>query len=145
MTHNLDVVKDRSSNVLQTGHDHKIIENLIKSMQEEKDRLLKKSLELRNDMTELSTGSSEDGDRAVKNDSFEEKRARLNKNNQKLEKIKYALKQFDEGGFGICTVCGEYISIKRLKALQFDPCPLCVDCQNVAEQRNKRHGARYVA
>lgn len=44
-----------------------------------------------------------------------------------LEKIDYALKRLDEGGYGICDDCGEQINIERLKAKP--SVSLCIECQ----------------
>jgi len=50
-------------------------------------------------------------------------------------KIKSALERIDEGTFGICEVCGEEISEKRLKARPVTT--LCIDCKTRAEAEEK--------
>ena len=50
-------------------------------------------------------------------------------------KIKAALERIDENTFGICEVCGEEISEKRLKARPVTT--LCIDCKTRAEAEEK--------
>ena len=50
-------------------------------------------------------------------------------------KIKSALERIDEGTFGICEVCGEEISEKRLKVRPVTT--LCIDCKTRAEAEEK--------
>jgi len=47
-----------------------------------------------------------------------------------LKRIDAALKRLDEGDYGVCASCGEYIQPKRL---DMDPAtPVCVDCAHKA-------------
>ncbi len=58
-----------------------------------------------------------------------------------LLKIQEALRRLDQGEYGICEVCGEKITIARLKARPVTT--LCIDCksnQEVEERRDKRLG-----
>jgi len=48
-----------------------------------------------------------------------------------IKKIKNALERIDEGIFGICEMCGEEISIKRLKARPV--ATLCIECKTKEE------------
>ena len=50
-------------------------------------------------------------------------------------KIKAALEKIDENTFGICEVCGEEISEKRLKARPVTT--LCIDCKTREEAEEK--------
>ena len=50
-------------------------------------------------------------------------------------KIKAALERIDENTFGICEVCGEEISEKRLKARPVTT--LCIDCKTQEEAEEK--------
>ncbi|MEW6614604.1 MAG: RNA polymerase-binding protein DksA [Thermodesulfobacteriota bacterium] len=50
-------------------------------------------------------------------------------------KIKAALERIDENTFGICEVCGEEISEKRLKARPVTT--LCIDCKTREEAEEK--------
>ncbi|MFA4910558.1 MAG: RNA polymerase-binding protein DksA [Desulfobacteria bacterium] len=50
-------------------------------------------------------------------------------------KIKAALERIDENTFGICEVCGEEISEKRLKVRPVTT--LCIDCKTSEEAKEK--------
>ncbi len=52
-----------------------------------------------------------------------------------LRLINVALERIEKGGYGICSSCGEDISMSRLKALPFTP--VCLECAdaNQAQQR----------
>ena len=56
---------------------------------------------------------------------------RLNQQNM-LDRIKHALKQMDDGTYGICERCGREIDFARLKAQPH--ATRCMDCQRVAER-----------
>ena len=53
-------------------------------------------------------------------------------------KIQEALKRIDEGTFGTCLECGEYISESRLKARPV--ATLCVECKRMQEREEKMAG-----
>jgi DnaK suppressor protein len=51
---------------------------------------------------------------------------------RKLESIDYALRQAQEGLYGICESCGEPINPARLEVVP--EATLCVGCKSIAEQ-----------
>ncbi len=53
-----------------------------------------------------------------------------------LYQIDDALKRLDEGSFGVCQQCNQPITMSRLKAVPY--ASLCISCQRVKEQKNKR-------
>ena len=53
-----------------------------------------------------------------------------------LYQIDDALKRLDEGSFGTCQQCNQSILMSRLKAVPY--ASLCISCQRVKEQKNKR-------
>ena len=55
---------------------------------------------------------------------------RLNQQNM-LDRIKHALKQMDDGTYGICERCGQEIDFARLEAQPY--ATRCISCQRVAE------------
>ena len=55
-----------------------------------------------------------------------------------LAKIQEAIKRIDDGVFGMCEVCGGYISEKRLMARPVTT--LCIDCKTKQEQIEKLKG-----
>lgn len=53
-------------------------------------------------------------------------------------KIRDALQRIEDGSFGICEICGEEISEKRLKARPVTT--LCIECKEKQEAREKEEG-----
>ena len=53
-----------------------------------------------------------------------------------LYQIDDALKRLDDGSYGICQQCNTPITMSRLKAVPY--ASLCISCQRVKEQKNKR-------
>lgn len=54
-------------------------------------------------------------------------------------KIKEALNRIEDGSYGICELCGENISDKRLEARPVTTC--CIDCKKEEEEQEKRSNA----
>lgn len=52
-----------------------------------------------------------------------------------IVKIREALDRIENGTFGICEVCGEEVSAKRLKARPVTT--LCIDCKTDEEEKEK--------
>lgn len=66
-------------------------------------------------------------------------RLRMRDREKKLMlKINQALTRIEEGTYGICDVCGEEISIKRLKARPVTTC--CIRCKNKMEALERAVG-----
>lgn len=55
-----------------------------------------------------------------------------------IKKIKSALERIEDGSFGICDMCGEDISIERLKARPVTK--LCIDCKSRQEEEETVRG-----
>jgi DnaK suppressor protein len=54
---------------------------------------------------------------------------------EQLLLIDEALKRLEHGEFGVCQVCRKEIGAKRIVALPWTP--LCIDCQEKAEEEQK--------
>lgn len=54
---------------------------------------------------------------------------------RKLESIEYALRQAQEGSYGICERCGEAIDPARLEAIP--ETTLCVKCKSIVERQSR--------
>ncbi|NQS72542.1 MAG: RNA polymerase-binding protein DksA [Desulfobulbaceae bacterium] len=54
------------------------------------------------------------------------------------EKIDEALARISDGSYGVCTGCGQDISIQRLQARPVTE--LCIECKTKQEQREKEQG-----
>lgn len=52
-----------------------------------------------------------------------------------ISKIKEALKRIDDGSYGVCELCGEEISDKRLEARPVTTC--CIECKKEEEELEK--------
>ena len=52
-----------------------------------------------------------------------------------LKKIEEALEQIDSGTYGICEICGQDISLKRLEARPVTT--MCIDCKTEQEEEEK--------
>jgi DnaK suppressor protein len=52
-----------------------------------------------------------------------------------LKKIEEALEQIDSGTYGICEICGQEISLKRLEARPVTT--MCIDCKTEQEEEEK--------
>lgn len=55
-----------------------------------------------------------------------------------IRKVKQSLARLEEGTFGICDMCGEEISIKRLEARPVKT--YCIACKNKMEEMEKVAG-----
>jgi len=55
-----------------------------------------------------------------------------------IKKLQEALQRIDDGTFGICEICGENISEKRLMARPVTT--LCINCKTKQEQLEKQRG-----
>ena len=58
--------------------------------------------------------------------------------NKLIKKIKKALDRIEKGTFGVCEICGEDISIERLKARPVTT--QCIDCKTKEEAKEKALG-----
>lgn len=54
-----------------------------------------------------------------------------------LYQIDEALKQLEEGAYGVCQQCSRPISLSRLKAVPYTS--LCISCQRAKEQKGKKN------
>lgn len=52
-----------------------------------------------------------------------------------ISKVKEALERIDDGSFGVCELCGECISDKRLEARPVTTC--CIECKKEEEELEK--------
>jgi DnaK suppressor protein len=55
-----------------------------------------------------------------------------------IGKIREALDRIEDGTFGICEACGEYISEQRLKARPVTT--LCIECKKKQENEERVRG-----
>ena len=102
------------------------------------DDTMVKSEETIEDMTESNEVYADPADRAT----AESDRAftlRLRDRERKLvRKIQQAVTRIEDGEFGICSDCGEEISVARLKARPMTT--LCIACKSKQEQEESVRG-----
>ncbi|MGE4505367.1 MAG: RNA polymerase-binding protein DksA [Desulfovibrionaceae bacterium] len=102
------------------------------------DDTMVKSQETLEDMTESGEIYADPADRAT----AESDRAftlRLRDRERKLvRKIQQAIQRIDDGEFGICSECGDDISIPRLKARPMTT--LCIACKSKQEEEESVRG-----
>lgn len=59
-----------------------------------------------------------------------------------LSLVEGALKEIDDGTFGVCAQCGDEIALKRLEAVPWSPyCVTCQECFEMAEESRDRMGS----
>lgn len=56
-----------------------------------------------------------------------------------ITKVKEALKRIEDGTYGVCELCGEEISVKRLEARPVTAC--CIECKKEEEELEKARGS----
>ena len=100
--------------------------------------LLKKGDETVSLLVETSSDASDMIDQAAL-EADRSLRLRMRDRDHKLIlKIKQSLTRIEEGTFGICDMCGEQISIKRLKARPV--ATYCIGCKSKMEAMEKAVG-----
>ena len=55
-----------------------------------------------------------------------------------IQKIRVAITKIDEGSYGVCENCGEYISESRLKVRP--EASMCISCKEEEEENEKKFG-----
>ena len=66
--------------------------------------------------SDVETGGAEDGDIADNIEELENKRGVLNQLEARLNEVKKALQNIEDGKYGLCEVSGEEIEEDRLEA-----------------------------
>jgi DnaK suppressor protein len=102
------------------------------------DDLLKKGEETIAHLLESAVDSPELIDHATHETDRSFRLRMQGRENKLIQKIELSLTRMEEGTFGICEVCGEEISIKRLKARPVTT--YCITCKNKMEMIEKVAG-----
>ncbi len=90
----------------------------------------------KNSSGDLSSYSFHQADMGTDTDEAEKRVYHLNQEIVKLKKINIALKRIYDKSYGICEICGEYISGKRLKVVPY--AKFCIACKSKEEQNARR-------
>ena len=118
-----------TSDLSLTGNVLLLFKTDLQQEQEELTHAIDKS---HNEMRAL--GDREPGDvidQSCGNSSKEAMFAVYSQNRTQLRKVQAALRRIATGEFGICTVCGAAIGLKRLQALPWTN--NCIECQEQSE------------
>ena len=75
-------------------------------------------------------------DRAMSESSSSIELRKRDRERKLIQKIKTALKKIEEGTYGVCESCGEYISHERLKVRP--EAMLCISCKEEQERDEKK-------
>src|SRR5690606_627583 len=83
--------------------------------------------------TDLLQQGADFDDRSVADHLVHLNLAEINRDVEELRAIEYALARIRAGSYGICQSCGTPIAAERPEAIP--ETPLCIDCQERAEQQ----------
>jgi len=114
-------------------NDLQYFRNQLESMLQEIQQKGQSTIE---DMSGTSQVYADPADRASQeSDQFFTLRLR-DRDRKLINKINAALERIDDGSYGICEMCGEDISIPRLKARPVTT--LCIQCKSKQEEEEKQ-------
>jgi DnaK suppressor protein len=100
--------------------------------------LLKKGDETVSLLLESTVNSSDPIDQATLEADWSFRLRMRDRENKLIRKIKQSLSRIEAGTFGICELCGEEISINRLKVRSVTT--NCIACKNKMEAMEKAAG-----
>lgn len=80
----------------------------------------------------VDVGPGDAVDESCGNASKEAIFAAYSQSRTQLRKVEHALERIKNGEYGICSLCGEVISVKRLEAVPW--VTTCIECQEQSER-----------
>jgi len=102
---------------------------------ERKEMIIRKLSEFINESKEVETNVAQDVvDKAESSYTKEFLLSLSDTERDQLMLIDEALRRVDKGDFGLCQLCSQEISRKRLNALPWTP--YCINCQEKAEKES---------
>lgn len=106
-----------------------------KMLLERKERIIRKLSEFINESKEIETNVAQDVvDKAESSYTKEFLLSLSDTERDQLMLIDEALRRLDKNDFGLCQLCSQEISRKRLNALPWTP--TCINCQKKAEKES---------
>lgn len=109
-------------------------DRIKRKLLKEKQEILKKMSEFRNEGKEIEPDVAQDVvDKAESSYAKEFLFELSNTERRLLIQIDNALRKIDSDDFGICEMCGKKISSKRLNAVPWTP--YCIKCQEKQEKK----------
>lgn len=104
-----------------------------KALLEQKDKIVKKLSQFYNESKEVETDIAQDVvDKAESSYTKEFLLSLSDAEREQLRLLDAALRRLETAGFGLCQMCGQPISKKRLNALPWTP--YCINCQQKKEE-----------
>lgn len=111
-------------------------EDLAAQLREKCRKIEEENAELRALMAQSKELEADIADQASTASSWNWNITRYNRNRQLLKDMEVALKSLDGDSYGLCELCGERISAKRLAAVPGTR--FCVECQEISETSSAR-------
>lgn len=123
----------------QTHVENPRFHNLREFLEDERGSALNRIRDYRaSQEQETISGPADELDVARSLSEVETHASLIERAEDRLRTIDFALSRLEQGRYGICANCGEEISLGRLKALPF--AVYCVDCQENRDQKSSRFG-----
>jgi RNA polymerase-binding protein DksA len=106
----------------------------IDTLEQQRQDVIREMANLRNDLRNMAEPSADEADV----DAYEREKtwALLQTLQRKLDSIDHAIRQAQDGAYGICEGCGERIDPARLEILPATT--FCLSCKRKAEMKNRR-------
>ena len=113
-----------------------IRKELIESMAYVEGVTKEQSVGARESSGDLSSYAYHQADQASDTNLMEHTAMMLESEREKIRKLNDAMRRIKDGTFGICEMCGELISDKRLEILPY--ATLCIDCKELMEEKKRK-------
>ena len=107
-----------------------------KQLNEWLDDLLLQAGRTVSDMQDLNTRRPDPMDQAVEESSRNFSLRIRNRENLLIRKIRQSLQDIEEGCYGVCQSCGEFIGVARLRARPV--ARHCIECKTAMERRERQ-------
>jgi RNA polymerase-binding protein DksA len=106
----------------------------IERLEQQRQEAVREIENLRNDLRNMAEPSADEADV----DAYEREKtwALVQSLKRKIESIDHAIRQAQEGTYGICESCGQKIDPARLEILP--DTTLCLSCKRKTEMKNRR-------
>ncbi|MCD4795865.1 MAG: TraR/DksA C4-type zinc finger protein [Candidatus Cloacimonetes bacterium] len=116
-------------------------ENILKKEKEQTEKIIKgidniQKRGAKNRSGDLSSYSLHQADMGTDTDQSEKRVYLLGKELETLRNLNIALKRIYDKSYGICEICGNYISENRLKIVPY--AKFCIECKSKEEKKKRR-------
>ncbi len=116
-------------------------ENILKEEKMQTEKIIKGIDDIqkrgaKNRSGDLSSYSLHQADMGTDTDQSEKRVYLLEKELETLRNLNIALKRIYDKTYGICEICGKYISENRLKIVPY--AKFCIECKSKEEKKKRR-------